>query len=268
MSFGIIERAMVANGDDTGPPNGVKSVETTISIAEALQELEEATLTEIAGEIDLSKGAVYKHMVTLERNGFVTKENDKFRLGFRFLDFGVVARSQFSDANLIQSKTRELASETDEVAVFAIEENDRSITLFRESGSKGVFTRSRVGKRLPLHQTASGKAMLAHLPQSKVREILDNVGLASATENSVTDEEALFEELKQIREQGYAINRAESTGKLRAVGVPVIPEDTVIGGIAIAGPHHRMDKDRLTEELPQLLLSVVNELELNIAYSN
>lgn len=247
---------------------GVKAVETSFTIVETLKQMGSGKVTDIADETGLSKGAVYKHLTTLMEHGFVVKDGSEYELGFRFLDYGGWLRSRYIGSEMIKPQIQELAEETNEVALFAIREKGRVVTLFRENGTRGVFTRTRLGRRLYPHQTAGGKAILSQLPESTVRNFVDTVGLPRATEKTITDEAELLEELEQIREHGYALNREESTDGLVAVAVPVVPrEDAVIGACSVAGPRHRMDDEYLKEDITEMILSVVNELELNIAHS-
>lgn len=246
---------------------GVKSVETSLRIVEALRGKGGAKVSELVDVTDLSKGAVYKHLTTLMRHDFVVKKDNEYHLGFRFLDYGGWLRSHYVGSALIKPQVRELADETNEVALFGIRENNHKVTLFRENGNRGVFTRTRLGRRLYLHQTAGGKAILSQLPASEVTHLCETVGLPRATENTITDEAELLEELERVRERGYALNKEESTDGLVSISVPLVPDGRVIGACGIAGPLHRMDDERLTEEMAPMLLSAVNELELNITHS-
>jgi DNA-binding IclR family transcriptional regulator len=245
----------------------VKAVETTFMIVEMLKEMGGGRVTEIANQSDLSKGAVYKHLSTLRDLGYVVKRDNEYALGFQFLNYGGWLRSRYVGSALIKSQVRELADNTGEVASFATWEHERLITLFRESGSRGVFSRTRLGRRMYLHQMAGGKAILSCLPTSEVRDIIDSTGLPAATAHTITDEDALLAELDTISEQGYSVNEEESTEGLIAVAVPVVPDETVIGACSIAGPSHRMDEARVSEEIVDLLFNVVNELELNISHA-
>jgi len=253
--------------DQSGSGSGVKTVETTIEIIETVQYLGGGTVTEIAGETGLSKGAVYKHLSTLRDHDLVVKDGTQYSLGFRFLDYGGWLRSHYVGSEIIKPRVREIAEETNEVAMFAIQEHMRIITLFRENGNQGVSTRTRLGRRLYPHQTAGGKAILSCLSEENVRSVLNTTGLPRATEHTITDENELFEELDAIRDRGYALNMGESTKGLVAVAVPLVPDDTVIGACSVAGPQHRMKEGRLHDDIVGLLLSVVNELELNITHS-
>ncbi|MFB6187002.1 MAG: IclR family transcriptional regulator C-terminal domain-containing protein, partial [Halobacteriaceae archaeon] len=63
-------------------------------------------------------------------------------------------------------------------------------------------------RRLP-HANAAGKAILAHLPEDVVHDILDRTGLPEHTKHTITSRKELFDELDSIRERGYAVNRGE-----------------------------------------------------------
>lgn len=258
--------------DDTHRDSGshgevVKSVETSFDIVEILREMDGAKVSELVERTGLSQGAVYKHLSTLQKHDFVVKEGNEYHLSFRFLDYGGWLRSNFVGSEIIKPQIQEVAEETGEVGLFGVLEGGRKVTLFRENGSQGVFTRTRLGRRLHANQTAGGKAILSQLPDEEVERICDGAGLPKATENTITDREELFDELERVRERGYALNREESTEGLVAISVPLTPNDTVLGACGVAGPRHRMGEQRLTEDISSMLLSVVNELELNIAHS-
>ena len=252
---------------ETESDSRVKAVETSFEVIDSLKKLGGGKVTDIADETGLSKGGVYKHLSTLMAHDFVVKNGSEYHLGFRFLDYGGWLRSHYIGSPIIRPQIQELAEVTNEVAMFAIREHARIITLFRENGNQGVSTRTRLGRRMYPNQTAGGKAILSQLPEEEVRAIVDSTGLPGETRNTITTEAELMEELETVRERGYAFNVEESTKGLVAVAVPLVPEDTVIGACSVAGPRHRMPRNRLDDEIVGMLLSVVNELELNINHS-
>ncbi|MRT44705.1 IclR family transcriptional regulator, partial [Xylella fastidiosa subsp. multiplex] len=68
---------------------------------------------------------------------------------------------------------------------------------------------TRVGRRLPAHSTSLGKALLSTYSDEQVRKMLPET-LPGLTENTITDREKLIEELHQVREQGFAVDREEN----------------------------------------------------------
>ncbi|GGL67441.1 IclR family transcriptional regulator [Halocalculus aciditolerans] len=263
----MTDRERAGDGGQGGRAT-IKSLETTFTIVESLQELGGGRLTELATHTGISKSTVHKHLATLVEQGYVVKEGDDYRLGFKFLDVGGHARAEFLGTDIIKPKMQELAEKTSETAQFMTEERGRAVVLYREAGRKSVPSRTRTGKHMYLHQTASGKAILSGLPDERVHEILDERGLPRATESTITDREALLEELAEIRETGISYSYGESTKGLYAVAAPMYsPDDTVLGACAVSGPSHRMRGEPMSEELPSIILSIVNEIELNIAHA-
>lgn len=245
----------------------VQSVGTTLELVEALQERGGARVTTLAADLDCSKSTVHKHLSTLRSQDFVVKNGDVYSLGLRFLDVGGHVRANFPGANRIKRKVRELSQQTEELVQFIAEERGLPVVLYREVGTNGVNTRTRVGKRLYLHQIAAGKAILADLPTSRVDDVVARHGLPRATQATITDRDELDEELAAIRERGVSYSLGESTRGLNAVAVPMVaPDDAVLGACVVSGPSHRLRGDLLEEELPNVLLGAVNELELNLAY--
>ncbi|PGF18413.1 IclR family transcriptional regulator [Natrinema sp. CBA1119] len=246
----------------------IKSVETTLEIIAELKRQNGATVSELASTVDVSKGTVHKHLATLREHDYVVNDDGSYRIGFHFLDIGGYALCQFDGVKQITSKVRELADQTGETVQFSTEQHGRTVVLTREAGQKGVSSRARLGTRFYMHQVSGGKAILANLSKQRVQAIIAQHGLPAATESTITTESELFEELETIRDRGYAFNKAESTNGLHAVGVPLRgPEGDVLGAFAIAGPSHRMHSGRFEDKIPDVMLSAVNEIELNLTYS-
>lgn len=97
-------------------------------------------------------------------------------------------------------------------------------------------------------------------------EIIDRYGLPELTSNTITDPDELRAELDQIRNDGIAFNDKETVAGLRAIGAPVLSEDTVHGAICVSGPANRLTVDRCHDEVKPLLLEATNELELKLQY--
>jgi len=250
--------------DKTGK---LQSVRRTTNIIELLVKLGGGTVSEVAEKLNLAPSTVHGYLATLYEQGYLIKEDNEYQIGTKFLQLGEYSRTREKRYKLAEEKILELAEKTNERSQFVIEEFGWGIFLYRKSGTQGVETGSEIGKRIHLHSNAAGKAILAHLPESKVTHIIDQNGLPAMTSETITDETTLFQELKSIRDQGYALNKNESVKGLSAVGVPVQTEDkAVLGALSVSGPSNRLKGDYLSEELTDLLLGTANELELRITY--
>jgi len=93
-------------------------------------------------------------------------------------------------------------------------------------------------------------------------------GLPQATENTITDPDALGERLETVRRRGFALNDEERLKGLRCVAVPVTADSgEVLGAISVSGPTTRMQGDRFRSDLPARLRQVSNVVELNVTHA-
>lgn len=244
----------------------VESDRTLFRIIETLVELEGATVTELAAEVDVAKSTAHQHLATLLDLGYVINEDGVYRVGARFLWIGEYAKGSHDATPLVGPMVEQLAAETEERVQFSIEEHGRAIYLHIATGERAVQANRRTGELRYLHSSAGGKAILARMPSEEVEAIIDRYGLPAETKQTITDRETLFSELETIRDRGYSINKGESIDGLWAIGVPVVVEDDVVGAFSISGPRHRLENSGLHEGFPELLLATANELEIKLQY--
>jgi DNA-binding IclR family transcriptional regulator len=247
--------------------NPVKSAQTTLRIVEALRELGGAGVTELANHLDLPKSSVHNYLSTLEQEEYLRKDGHTYHVGLRFLELGSFARHQRPIYRVAKPEVSRLAEETGELANLLVEEHGRGVYVHRDTGDRAVKVDSYTGHRVYLHNTALGKAILAHLSAENVERILDRHGLPETTPRTITDRDELFDELETIRDAGVAFDREERLEGLMCVAAPIVSRDGgVEGAISISGPTSRMRGERIESELPDLLRSSVNVIELNITY--
>ena len=249
-------------------PGTVKTTGTAFEIIEMLAREDGGHITELSTELGLAKSTIHRHLSTLEELGYVVKEDNKYQLGFRFLKLGEYTRSRDEIYKLAKEQVQKIAERTDERAQFIVEEHGEAVYVFRETGEHAVQTDSEIGKRIPLHATAAGKAILSRLSREEVDEIIEQHGLSAMTANTNSDSDELHDELQTIRDRGFSINHQENIEGLRAIGVPIeYPDGRVFGALSVSGPIHRFRGEFVEDTIPSLLLGTANELELNIKYS-
>jgi len=256
--------------DETTNVGANQSIETMFSIIKFMQEHGEAGVTETANELGLAKSTAHRYLATLKRLEFAVKdpEDHTYRLGLRFIGISEDVKNRDSHYQMAHQKAKQLARSTGERAQFIVEEHDRGIYVHRERGEQAVKTDAREGKRVHLSATAAGKAILAYLPRSRVEEIIDRYGLPQYTDNTIVSEEELYQQLEEIQERGYAINREEYINGLYAVGAPIRTSGgAVLGALSVSGPTNRVKDQMDNGDIPKLLRGAINEIELNLEYS-
>jgi len=214
----------------------------------------------------MAESTVHSHLATLQDQEYVVKDGTTYRPSLKFLGHEIRVRNELPLSSTARPVIEELAKDTGEVAWTVVEEYGRAVYLMRKSGEKAVQTRGRIGRRTTMHDIAAGKAILAHLPESRVEDIIDTFGLPERTDSTITERDALYSELETICERGYAINDGETTEKVRAVASPILWDGTVCGAVGIAGPKHRLNGKRFTDRLPTKILEATDTVELKLEY--
>lgn len=244
----------------------VAAGEKMLSVVEFLDERDGAELNTIASELDMAKSTAHRHVKTLEENGYLVTRGKEIQLSTAFLRLGRNVRYRTELANIVEPIVEEIADTTEERANFFIEEDGHSVCIHRKLGNRGVVAETELGRQFPMHATAAGKAILSQLPEGRVRMIAREHGLESFTENTITDESALLDELAAIREEGIAYNDEENIENLSSMGVPIATEVEPPCALTVSGPSHRVGTETVREELKETLLGAANELELRLEY--
>lgn len=241
----------------------VKTADNLLNIVQYIDENDGAGVSEIADEIELAKSTVHEYMYTLTDRGYFVNQNGQYHLGLRFFEHGLSARERYDILDVVDRFLEQLADETGGGAWFIVEEFGKAVFLASALGEHSMETHARLGKRQHLHCLASGKVILAHMPEEHVYEIIERHGLPGKTSQTITSMEDLFEELAEIRERGYATNDEEAALQVKAIAAPVLSDDDVVlGALSIDGPARWMDRQGFETDFPEMLLSVTDEITL------
>jgi DNA-binding IclR family transcriptional regulator len=255
---------METNRDETAADDvGVSTTRKTFALLEALKDEEGVTIADLTERTDLPKSTVYRHLQTLTDLGYVIERDGNYYVGFRFVELGEQARSRRVGYTAAKRAVFELGQETDERAVFIVEEDDEAVYVHRY----GSLTNTMIGHRRPLHSMASGKVILAEWDDAAVTRYVDEVGLEAITPNTIDDPDALFAELERIRDRGYAVNNQEHMEGLRGVSVPVYtPDEDFLGSLSVFGPTSRFTDEYVHDDLPTRLRDKAGEIRVTLAY--
>lgn len=246
----------------------VKATATSFRIIEALRELGGAGIADLSGHLGMPESTVHDHLRTLTELEYLVQREGEYHVGIRFLELGGFVRDQLKLHHVASSELKALAEETGEHANLLVEEHGMGIFLNKVVGENAVQLDTHVGMRVHLHTTASGKAILAHLPEERVESIIARHGLPAVTDQTVTDEAVLFDELAEIRERGYAIDDEERVEGMCCIATPLRDSTGYpMGGLSVSSPVSKFDETTFREEIPKKVLSTANVIEVNMAYA-
>lgn len=254
--------------DDPEVP--INSVKRSYQIIEEVRGRGEAGVTEVAAALDLPKSTVHNHLRTLERLGYLVPENGAYRLGTRFLKLGRESRNTRELFVHGREPLERLEEETGTYCQLVIEENGQGAILLAtrwEDGGSAGQSRHVYPTHARLHTNAPGKAILAHLADDRVDEIIERYGLSTRTTRTVTDPDALKEELDAVRQQGYAVDWGEMIEGMVGVGVPIVTEERVYGAIGAYGSRNAVESLIESGELPDLVAQKADDIRADIVFS-
>lgn len=258
----------MSSGESGTPGKTIQSVETAFRILEELRDSDHSGVTELADALDISKSTVHHHINTLANENYLERDDGTYKLGLGMLTFGGKARSHQQIFELARDDVDRLAEETGELVRLVVEWDGHGVTLYQSSGDNVEQARSQVGGLQELHCTAAGKAFLAKLPEDRVESVLDVNALTSYTENTITDPDALSEELERTEAQGIAFDDEEYDEGMRCVASAISDHSgELLGAISVTGPVDRFDEDRFRSEIPHQIRNTVGVVEINTTYS-
>ena len=174
----------------------------------------------------------------------------RYQGGLLLASLGAAVTADYDLRRVARPHLQALHDEVGQVTTLGIRNDDVGTYIDKiEARDFGLRLHSEVGKSFPLHCTAMGKVMLSHADKETTRRLTSRK-LESYTENTITDGRNLRRELKQIAEDGYAIDREEITRGLICIAAPVFGiENTIAGAMSCTFPSYIFDKKNPDDEI-------------------
>lgn len=204
-------------------------------------ETPERTLKEITKVAKIPKPTVYRMMKSLEYCGYIikTKEsehNTTYRLGLKLLELGHRVSEQLEIRKVALPYMKELGTTLNEVVHLVVEHNNEAVYIEKVESNRVLRLYTKIGKRSPLYLGSGPKLLLAFSDEKKQHEILHHQPLSQLTNDLPVDKNVLYQQLKMIRQNGYAMSVGEQDKETTGVSYPVFDyHGKVIAAIAVSG---------------------------------
>jgi DNA-binding IclR family transcriptional regulator len=233
----------------------IQTVVNAVRVLEQFRDDVELGVTELSRRLGLHKNNVFRLLATLEQQGYI---------------------EQCCESELLLGRARpileELCGKTRESAHLGVLRDWEVVHLGGERTDRAVMSSLRVGRRLPVHCTALGTALLGcgsqGLRQEFDREIAAGRSLERLTENTITDPHKLFEHLRAVAVCGYALDQGECEEGLSCAAVAVLDGDgKVVAALSVSGPSFRLDENRLLGEIVPLLTRASERLSRGLGHA-
>jgi DNA-binding IclR family transcriptional regulator len=247
----------------------LQSVDRAIAVLKGFSEEEpELGVTELSQRLGLPKSTVYRLLASLQQEGIVDQdpETEKYRLGIELVNLAGLVLKQMDVRQVARTYLRSLAEASEEtVNLSLLTGDDKVINIDGISSPRMVRNVGWIGREMLPHCISSGKALLAYLPQQRLERIAAK-GLPRFTEKTIVDPILLQEELKRVRQQGYAVGQEELEVGLSAVAAPIWNhKGEVVAAVSVSGPSFRLSSEKIPE-LAELTRRTANEISYQLGY--
>lgn len=218
-----------------------------------------ASVSEIAQVFNINKSTASRVLSILAKHDLIRKDESTLKfyssIGSLLFSARMLVNNMIMDETHLQ--LRLLAESINMTAQFSILMQGNVILLDQVKSEKNKYLKEPAfpGMKEPFHCTALGKCALAYMPEEEFNDIMKDYNFVKHTENTITDIQALKEELEIIRKAGYAKDMGEYSDKVYCMAVPVYDkEGRAIFGLGVSG-----NKEYLENE--QLFLHVLKRLQ-------
>lgn len=233
----------------------MQALEKTFDIVECLEASGPVKLSGIAERMDMARSTVHHHLADLERRGFVVNDDGTYRLTLRFLDIGERVRRRRQLFQTARSEIDELSQAVGRPVTITILEQNQAVVLYSRGEDPRIPVSLHPGQHLPLHATATGKAILGSLRESPRNELMAQIDLRAFTDNTITDIETLEAESQLVVNQGYAYAEEERWNGRCGIAVSFSPgQDGPMAAVEVSFTSdavNAIDQDDLASDIHQ-----------------
>jgi DNA-binding IclR family transcriptional regulator len=241
----------------------LRSIGRALEVLDCFDGKAPLALKEIGNRTGLPESSLFRVLLTLEKHGYLRQAVDgTYQLAGK-LRFGWIIEQGNTLRDRIRPELERLAQRFNETASMAYLFDDRihvldSIETFHE-----IRMSNRIGRVLPPHCSALGKAITAFQERQIAEQIVEVYGLTRRTDNTITDRARLFDEFAEIRSTGIACDREESIMGGICYSAALRPKGKqVLAAISLSTPVVRMTPERDAETRKAVLETALRASEL------
>ncbi len=247
--------------------DGLNSRDYVSSLARGLEVLcafnrtrRKMTLSEVAAETGNTRAGARRILLTLVREGYAVADGRLFDLTPKVLELGFSVLSSKGTWDVARPFIEHLSEEIRESVSAAVLDEYSVVYVSGSQFHRVISVGIAVGRRFPAHCTATGRVLLAALPDEQWPEMLAAIPLTRMTDRTVTDRVQFRAILEDVRAKGWSLVDQELEIGLMSIAVPVyLASGAMIGGVNVGIPTLRMTPEGMVEEiLPKLQATVEN----------
>ena len=225
-------------------------------------------LQEIAERLEMPPATVLRYLNALAFEGYVYQDtiSDRYALTWKIFDIGERVHARMNlrtiSQDIITTLTEKLA-----FGICLVVEHDMEcmyLDCVYEQTDDGISL-VRIGKQTPLNASSSGKILLTGYTETELKKLVETRGLPSLTARTITDYEALVNEIERVKKRGYALDDEECEEGLRCVAVPIYGYlDKPMAAISAFGPVEKLTDEVISDHVLPLLREAAGRIGFRI----
>jgi DNA-binding IclR family transcriptional regulator len=223
----------------------VPALERGLLILEYLaQSRRGVTLAQLTQKLHLPRSTAHALLLTYQRCGYVQRDEEtgRYCLGFRLHALANMALSGISLRGHASPLLYQLMQHTNLTVHLAVMQAGEAVLIDRIEPPGARRLATWVGKRMSLHCTALGKALIAHMNDDELDNLIRKQGLIRYNENTIVSMRKLRTACEQIQQLGYAIDDEEEELGIRCVGAPVRDgRGEIVAAISVSGTKPQLE---------------------------
>lgn len=230
-------------------------------------------LSALAEQLGMPQATVLRYLRTLCQQGYAYHDEvgGGYALTWRICRLSDAVRINLALRSMASGFLDDLANRLNISTCLVVENNCEAMYLDFVDSPHGVrdtmSATIRIGKRAPLHTTASGKLILSSYSDRQIDRIVDEVGLERLTANTITDREQLARELEKIRKQGYSVDDEECEVGHRCVSVPLWDyAGRIVAALSAYDATEYLSYQKMEDDVLPALFEAAKQISFRLGY--
>jgi DNA-binding IclR family transcriptional regulator len=245
------------------------AVERALAMLEAVaQEPDGLSNAEISRKLQIPKSSASYILRTLENQAYLKRDEEtgKYRVGLKILSLSRGALSGIDVREVALPIMRHLMEKTNLTCHLAILDGPEAVYIEKVEPQGFIRMDTWVGRRMRVHATSVGKALVAHIPQERLEKILADRGMEKRTPKTITTLPRLLKDLEKVRAQGYAVDDEENNMGARCLGAPVFNRSGGIeASIGLSGTINQVNAQTMPRIL-EALKDAARHVSMQLGY--
>ncbi|MCC0021943.1 MAG: IclR family transcriptional regulator [Nitratireductor sp.] len=209
----------------------------------------EMTLSEIAEAISVTSSAAYRFVVTLEREGYLSRVSNRYRLAPRVMDLGYRYLASLDVNEIARQPADRLRDETGFTVHVSVLDGTEIVYVHRSLSPSPMVSNVPVGSRLPAFSTTMGRVLLSDLPEAELDRRFSDYEFRSVSRAAPGSLEALKKLLAADRKRGYIAQGSHIAPGTYSIAAPLVGRDGhYVAAINLSGHEFNLHPDRMLVE--------------------